>query len=164
MHRSLVAFAAVTVFVVAGLDGCHRPSLASRAGAQAPADSVEGVVREVGVQAASNTVLARGDSEPALTLSGAPLLSRVAGLRVAIIGKKDGDHFAVTRFAVIAANGVRAADGKLTAQGGGLVLVTPSGARYTVNGASSALRADVGHRVWIAGLLDGQVVSYGVID
>lgn len=118
----------------------------------------------VGVEALPSTVLATDDGQPAMELSGAPLLSRVAGLRVAVMGKKDDGHFRVSRFAVIAANGVRAADGRLTAEADGLVLVTPTGARYTVNGASAALRADVGHRVWIAGLLDGQVVSYGVID
>jgi hypothetical protein len=156
---SAAAFLAIT-----GVSGCHRRTLASRAGAQTPTDSVEGVVHVVGVQAAATTVLATDDSAPALTLSGAPLVSRVSGLRVAVMGKKDGDHFVVSRFAVIAANGVRAVDGRLATQGAGLVLVTPIGARYTVNGASPALRAKVGHRVWIAGLLDGQVVSYGVID
>lgn len=164
MRRDLLMCAAAALFVIAGVDGCHRRSLASRAGAQTPPDSIEGVVRVVGVEAASNTVLATDDGQPALVLSGAPLLSRVAGLRVAVLGKKDDGHLKVSRFVVIAANGVRAADGRLTVDGNGLVLVTPSGARYTVNGASSALRADVGHRVWIAGLLDGQVVSYGVID
>ncbi|HEY4218675.1 MAG TPA: hypothetical protein VGM67_16150 [Gemmatimonadaceae bacterium] len=164
MRRELVACAAMALLTLGGVNGCHRPSLGARAGAQTPMDSVEGVVRAVGVQGASNVVLATDDSAPSLRLSGAPLLSRVAGLRVAVVGKRDGDHFTVSRFAVVAANGVRAADGRLTAQGAGLMLVTPAGARYIVNGASPALRANLGHRVWIAGLLDGQVVFYGVID
>jgi hypothetical protein len=164
MRRDLSLCAVAALLVIAGVDGCHRRSLASRAGAQTPPDSVEGVVRVVGVEAASNTVLATDDGQPALVLSGTPLLSRVAGLRVAVLGKQDDRRFTVSRFAVIAANGVRAVDGRLTADGNGLVLVTPAGARYTVIGASSGLRADVGHRVWIAGILDGQVVSYGVID
>jgi len=164
MRRTLSASGIVLLLALSGMSGCHRRSLASRAGAQTPADSAEGVVKVTGVEAASNTVLSTDDGQPSLTLSGAPLLSRVTGLRVAVLGHKDGDNFAVSRFAVIAANGVRAVDGKLTAQGDDLVLVTPAGARYTVNGASAGLRAHVGHRVWIAGLLDGQVVSYGVID
>jgi hypothetical protein len=128
------------------------------------ADSLEGVVRIVGVEEMPRTMLVPDDGSRSIELAGVPLLSKVAGLRVAVLGTRSGGRMDVSRFHVVAANGVRAADGVLIANGSAFVLVMPSGARLSVARPSPGLRALVGHRVWISGDLAGETVAYGVID
>lgn len=148
-----------------GIAACQRPHTSSDTVSDpAAGDSIEGVVRVVGVEALPRITLVMEGGGAALDLVGAPLLSRVAGLKVAAIGTRTGRTFDVARFMVIAANGVRAVDGVLTRQGNDVILVTPSGGWFTIENASPALRANVGHRVWISGVQDGQTVAYGVID
>ena len=129
----------------------------------APNDSVEGIVRVVGVEAMAETVLALDDGSASLRLVGPDALRRVNGLRVAVIGLRDKQSFAVWRFVVVAANGLAASDGLLVARGDSLVLVTQRGALF-VRAPSPGLRAAVRHRVWISGSLDAPTVAYGIIE
>ena len=128
------------------------------------ADSLDGIVRIVGVDAFPQTVLALDDSSAAITLEGSTALRRVAGLRVAVVGARVGSRFTVNRFAVVAANGVPAHDGVLTLDGDVLVLVTATGAHLHLVNPSPSLRGALGHRIWISGPLAQSPVAYGIIE
>ena len=155
---------AIACVGLASLFACGGRSVARGAPAViSPNDSLEGIVRMVGVEAMPETVLATDDGSPALRLVGPNALRRVAGLRVAVIGLRDKQSFAVWRFAVVAANGVAASDGLLVARGDSLVLVTERGA-LSVRAPSPGLRAALQHRVWISGPLDAPTVAYGIIE
>ena len=127
------------------------------------ADSVEGIVRVVGVDALPQVVLATDDAQ-SIRLVDAGRLDRVAGLRVLVRGVRDDRQMKVKSFRVVAANGVPATDGKLSANGTELLIITEDGRRLTVRRPAAGLRAIVGHRVWLAGPLDGETVAYGVIE
>ncbi len=156
----------VALAVCSPASACHRsggvPNEA--AGRGAAADSIEGIVRVVGVDALPQVTLTRDEGSPAVTLLGVESLRRVAGLRVAVAGILRGTRLTVSRFHVIAANGVPATDGVLAADGDALTLVTADGKRHPLLKPSPALRAAVGHRVWISGPLDREPVAYGVIE
>jgi hypothetical protein len=163
--RSLVAVS-VALAVGSAASACHRPGGVPNevAGRGATVDSVKGIVRVVGVDALPQLTLIRDDGSPALTLIGVESLRRVAGLRVAVAGILRGTQLTVSRFHVIAANGVPAIDGTLALRGGALTLETEDGTRHTLVSPSPALRAAVGHRVWISGPLDRPAVAYGIIE
>jgi len=127
-------------------------------------DSLQGIVRVVGVEAFPQAVLVLGDSSPPITLDGPPALRRVAGLRVAVVGERVGARFTVSRFVVVAANGLPAIDGIVVASGDVLTLVTADGKRFPLVNPSPVLRASIGHRVWISGPLDHEAVAYGIIE
>jgi len=145
---------------------CHQsgrvPNEAARRGDAA--DSVQGIVRLTGVNALPQVTLARDDGTPAITLIGVESLRRVAGLRVAVAGILRGTQLNVSRFHVLSANGVPAVDGTLTLSGGVLTFETEDGIRHALISPSPALRAAVGHRVWISGPLDRAAVAYGIIE
>lgn len=152
--------------VVAIASACHRGS--GGAAREAPpvvvADSVQGLVQVVGGEPFTTVVLAPDDRSPAVTLDGPPSLHHVAGLRVAVVGARVGTRLTVSRFIVVAANGIPATDGTLAASGDALTLVTAEGKRFPLVDPSPALRAAVGHRVWISGPLDHEPIAYGVIE
>ena len=160
------ARAAAALIVVAVVSACHRrPASASPALQHAiAADSLQGVVQVVGVGAFPQVVLALDDRSPAITLDGPTSLRRVAGLRVAVVGARVGKRFTVSGFIVVAANGLPAVDGTLAASGNVLTLVTADGRRFPLVNPSPALRAAIGHRVWISGPLDHEAVAYGIIE
>jgi hypothetical protein len=155
---------AVACLAVASLSACGGRGVARGAPLViAPNDSLEGIVRVVGVEAMPETVLATDDGSPALRLVGPDALRRVAGLRVAVIGLRDNPSFFVWRFTVVAANGVAASDGLLVARGDSLVLITERGT-LPVRAPSPGLRAALRHRVWVSGPLDAPTVAYGIIE
>jgi hypothetical protein len=145
--------------------GCHHAADRTRAEikATAGADSLQGTVTIVGVDAFPKAMLTLDDGGPALTLIGADALRSVAGLRIAVVGVRLGAQFTVEKFAVVAANGVPAIDGTLVEDGGALFVVTPDGVRHRLVNPSAALRGVVGHRVWVSGPLDHPPVAYGII-
>jgi hypothetical protein len=151
--------------MIVTLAACHQSSGSTvRTPERLTSDSLEGIVRVVGVQAFPEVTLARDDGLTAVTLEGPFTLSRVAGLRVAVAGTRVGTRFTVNRFVVVAANGVPAHDGILTLDGDALVLVTAAGTRLPVANPPPALRGALGHRVWISGRLEQAAVAFGVID
>ena len=164
MKNAARGLVTVACAAIASLSACGGRSVARGAPpAIAANDSVEGIVRMVGVEAAPEVVLAMDDGSPALHLVGPGALRRVAGLRVAVIGLRDKRAFDVWRFSVVAANGVAASDGLLVARGDSLVLVTERGT-LAVRAPSPGLRAALQHRVWISGSLDAPTVAYGIIE
>jgi Protein of unknown function (DUF5818) len=65
---------------------------------------------------------------------------------------------------VTSANGLPATDGRLSLERGTLVLTTADGRRYPLTHPSPVLRANVGARVWVAGAISREPVSYGIIQ
>jgi hypothetical protein len=141
---------------------CHRAG--AGASRQPSADSLQGIVRVVGVDALPQVVLVLDDASPAVMLDGPLSLRRVAGLRIAVFGDRAGARFVVRRFVVLSANGVEATDGMLASDGETLVLVTPDGARHRLVHPPSPLRAATGHRAWVSGPLDREPVAFGIIE
>ena len=153
---------------------CHRASSVAAAESPAPVsekarapvgtDSLEGTVRVVGVDALPVVTLVPDAASRSVTLDGPPSLRRVAGLRIAAVGERSGARLAVRRFTVLAANGVPATDGVLAADGDALMLVTSDGTRHRLVNPPPLLRSSVGHRAWVSGALDRELVAYGIID
>jgi hypothetical protein len=143
---------------------CHRASAGTPDGPRTPVDSLEGVVHVAGTNPFPQTTLAPDNGGRAVTLDGSASLRHLDGLRIAAVGALTGNHLAVARFTVLAANGVAATDGMLALNGDALVLVTAAGKRYVLVNPSPVLRANVGHRVWVSGPLDREPVAYGIID
>lgn len=141
-----------------------QASVTAEKTASARVDSLEGIVRVVGVDALPQVVLVLDDASPTITLEGPASLRRVAGLRIAVAGERAGARFAVRRFIVLSANGVAATDGMLAADGETLVLVTPDGARHRLVNPPPLLRASTGHRAWVSGPLDREPVAFGIIE
>lgn len=144
--------------------GGARASVTAEKVATARTDSLEGIVRVVGVDALPQVVLVLDDASPSVTLEGPASLRRVAGLRIAVVGERAGARFAVRRFIVLSANGVAVTDGMLAADGEALVLVTPDGARHRLVNPPPLFRASVGHRAWVSGPLDREPVAFGIIE
>jgi hypothetical protein len=149
----------VVAFVIAG---CHRTPRSVDV-ASIRADSAEGTVRVVGVDALPRMTLATDDGR-GLALDGPDVLRRVAGLRVMVSGTRGARDFHVATFRVTAAAGVPAIDGVLATQDGMLVLLTADGRRFVLRDPPEGLRATLGHRVWVTGPPNGPPVSYGLIE
>jgi hypothetical protein len=164
--RGRLGHLAVALAAATGVGACQHKSGAAKGGAQhgASTDSLQGVVRIVGVDTDPQVTLAFDNGGAAVTLVGAASLRHIDGLRVAVVGSRDGPRLSVSRFIVVAANGVAATDGTLSAEGETLVLVTADGTRHRLVGPSPALRAAIGHRVWVSGPLDSAPVAYGIIE
>src|SRR4029077_7310401 len=86
------------------------------------------------VEAAPMITLVPDGGGRAVTLTGAPVLARVDGLHVAVVGRRVGSALRVERFTVVAANGLPATDGRLMAEGDVLYLVTVDGVRHRLGG------------------------------
>ncbi len=149
------------------LAACARgsvPADAAPAGAAVPGDSLRGTVRVTGSYPAVTYVVedAAGRHTP---LEGDPaVLRRLDGLEVAFRGEARGAApFRVTRTEVRAANGIPAVDGVLARDEGRDVLVTRDGTRHVIARLPEALRGRTGSRVWLAGPLDGDIDSFGII-
>jgi hypothetical protein len=126
--------------------------------------AVRGVVRLAGSAPTQRLVLRREDGST-LPLEGASLtaLRRVGGTEVEARGVMQGESFAVSSFTVVAADGAPARDGVLERSGESLVLRTATG-RVTLGNPPSALRAQVGARVWITGDPATGPNAYGIIE
>jgi hypothetical protein len=131
---------------------------------QAATDSVVGRVQLVGSEPFPRVVLIPDNGALPLTLIGPPTPRRVDGLDVSVVGRIAGSKLFVTRFAVVAANGAPATDGRLVADGDTLYIVTADGVRHALVNPSPNLRANVGRRVWVSGPLDQEPIAYGVIE
>ncbi|HEU4559079.1 MAG TPA: hypothetical protein VFS20_14560 [Longimicrobium sp.] len=130
------------------------------------ADWLRGTVDIVGSEPGTWVVLRLGGGRRDVTLLGdTRLLRRLAGLEVAVWGASESPGvFRVTRVEVRAADGIAAVDGVLARQGAGWVLVTHDGRRLPVARLPQALRGMEGARVWLAGPLDRDPDSSGVIS
>jgi hypothetical protein len=134
------------------------------AGGAAAEDTLRGTVRVTGSEPAVTYVVedAAGRHTP---LEGDPaVLRRLDGLEVAVRGEARGTApFRVTRTEVRAVNGVPAMDGVLAREDGRDVLLSRDGTRHVIVRLPAGLRGAVGSRVWLAGPLDGDIDSFGII-
>jgi hypothetical protein len=154
------AFAALSITAA-----CHRAPVAATltGNPRIAADSLQGIIKIVGSEPFPQTTLSFDDGSPALVLDSAAALKSVAGLRVAVIGVRQGRRMVVDRFMVLSANGIEAMDGTLTLDDGDLILVRASGARQRLARPPPSLRALAGRRVWVSGDLSREVVAFGII-
>ena len=174
MKPGRAARLALTLAAGAVAAACHRGSRVAATESPAPVsekarapvgtDSLEGIVRVVGIDALPLVTLVPDDASPSVTLDGPASLRRVTGLRIAVVGERSGARLAVRRFIVLAANGVPATDGVIAADGDALLLVTSDGTRHRLVNPPPLLRSSVGHRAWVSGALDRAPVAYGIIE
>ncbi len=181
VHGTLAGVAALAVLAISvGAGACHHrnggasaaaESAQANADAQANAkanpnmqDTLTGQVKVVGAAPFPTVSLVSDSGGASVELVGPATLSSVNGLRVTVAGSRAGSRFTVKRFTVVGANGVSATDGRLTADGDALALVTADGVRHPLAKPSPGLRAHIGSRVWVAGPLDSEPVAYGVIE
>jgi hypothetical protein len=160
-----VPCARVALVLATAVAACHR------GGAQAAvlrdnsaSESDTGIVRVVGVEAAASVVLEIDGARQSITLDGPAALRRVDGLRVAVTGARAGARLTVRRFAVLSANGVPAVDGMLAKDGDATVLITIDGVRHRLVNPPALLRENAGHRAWVSGPLDREIVAFGIIQ
>lgn len=154
------------------LAACARegPPPAGTAGAgQAPAvspvpgDTLRGTLRRVGSEPAVSYLLVDAAGRAAALSGEGALLERLTGLEVMVAGAPGPEGFRVESVAVRAANGVPAVDGVLAREGGRDVLVLADGRRAAIVRLPEALRGRTGARVWLAGPLDGDIDSFGIL-
>lgn len=133
--------------------------------ASAQPDTLRGTVQVVGSEPGTSVVLTDRLGQPVTLLGEGPVLRSLAGLDVAVEGRREspGD-FRVESVAVRAANGVPAVDGRLARDGAGWVLVAADGRRLPVAALPHDLRGRAGARVWLAGPLDRVPDAFGVIE
>lgn len=158
MHRLLL--------LALALAACARGSAApAGGGAAAMADTLRGTVRATGSEPGVIFVVV-DDVGRATALDGdRAVLERLAGVEVAVQGLAvPGAPFRVARVAVRAVEGVPAVDGVLAHEDGLDVLVMADGTRRVIARLPEALRRRTGSRVWLAGPLDGDIDSFGVIS
>ncbi len=133
-------------------------------GAAMSADTLRGTLRMTGSEPGVIFVVADAAGRATALDGDRALLERLAGLDVAVQGEAAaGAPFRVSRVTVRASGGVAAADGVLAREGGRDVLVMHDGTRRVVARLPEALRGRTGSRVWLAGPLDGDIDSFGVI-
>lgn len=161
MHRLL--------FLALALAACAGRSAAGDAaseggGAAARGDTLRGTVRITGSEPGVTYVVEDAAGRQTALEGGRSLLERLAGVEVAVEGDAvAGAPFRVSRVAVRAVQGIAAVDGVLAREGGRDVLVLRDGSRRVVARLPEALRGRAGARVWLAGPLDGDIDSFGVI-
>lgn len=159
--RTVLAISAA-VGITAASVSC-RPVRNSSA-AVAP-DSVTGTVAVTGTSFEKQIVLRPESGRPirlTVTASDSSALSRMTGVEVRMIGKRNGDVLEVEKFAAVRVAGLPVVDGVLRNDGGRLVLDTSEGTIQLGN-PPDALRGMVGARVWISGPLDKGPNTYGLI-
>lgn len=160
MHRPLL--------LALALAACARGSAAGDAApgtdAAAPADTLRGTVRITGPEPGVTFVVVDAAGRGTALAGDRALLERLAGLEVMVEGDATpGVPFRVVAVRVRAVEGVAAVDGVLARDGDRDVLVMHDGTRRVVARLPQALRGRTGARVWLAGPLDGDIDSFGVI-
>lgn len=159
------------VLCALALGACAREAPAPVSRGTAPGAAVPAVLAD----SARGTLLVTG-AEPGVTyvvvdaagrgtpLEGDPALLRaLAGLEIVVRGTRAAHAFQVADVSVRAAEGVPATDGVLAREDGRDVLVLGDGTRRAVARLPQGLRGRTGAWVWLAGPLDGDVTSFGVI-
>lgn len=126
-------------------------------------DSARGTLDRTGSEPGVTYVVVDDAGRVTILEGDRALLQRLAGLEVAVWGTRAVHAFHVAHVAVRADGGVPATDGVLAREDGRDVLVLRDGARRVVARLPEALRGRTGARVWLAGPLDGDIASFGVI-
>jgi hypothetical protein len=154
------------LLLVLALAACARGSAApAGGGAAAGADTLRGTLRITGSEPGVTFVVVDASGRTTALDGDRVLLERLAGVEVAVEGDAVADApFRVARVAVRAVEGVAAVDGVLAREGGRDVLVLADGTRRVVARLPEPLRGRTGARVWLAGPLDSDIDSFGVIS
>ncbi len=142
--------------------GCHHASRTSSASIEP--DSLAGIVSVTGTAFEQHLILRSGNSATALsaTTSDSAALSRLGGVEVLIIGRREPTLFRVERFTAVNVAGLPVVDGFVRKDGARLVLETTHGP-IPLGNPPTALRGMIGARIWIGGPLDKGPNTYGVI-
>jgi hypothetical protein len=142
--------------------GCHHP--APQPSVAIGADSLTGIVSITGTSFEQQLVLRSGTT--ATLLSAAALdsgaLSRLGGVEVLVVGRKDGNRFRVEHLTSLSVAGSPVVDGIVRIYGDRVVVETARGP-LPLGNPPSGLRALNGARVWIGGPLNTGPNTYGVI-
>ena len=169
-----------TLALLVSLAGCHTLRQSDPAELvvthASASDSVRGRLSVAGSEPLVGVLLTPTGGGAPLALSGAPsvLLRGLGGMDVVVRGRLTGERsgtasprtapeFSVDEFEVRAVDGVSATDGVVAVADGSFFLVTADGRRLAARYLPAALRQKVGARVFVAGALDGEAASYGVI-
>jgi hypothetical protein len=142
--------------------GCHHP--APKPSVAIQADSVTGIVSITGTSFEQKIVLRSGTTATMLSAAAADsaALSRLGGVEVLVIGRRDGNRFRVEHLTALSVAGSPVVDGVVRNYGDRLVLETARGP-LPLGNPPSGLRALAGARVWIGGPLNTGPNTYGVI-
>ena len=143
---------------------------------QTTVDTVRGLLSQVGSEPAVELVITPAKGAPLVIMGGQTARLRSLGkVEVMLAGRYPGLRsmtaapgglraFEADRFTVRAADGVAAYDGVIVKAGSSYFLEAPSGRRFAVDHLPEMLRGLIGARVFLAGPLDRDPVSYGVIS
>ena len=144
------------------LAACGRPGVEHGADSRAAADSVAGIVTEIGADPATQLSLASaaGGAPRLLVGDSAQPMRSVSGAEVVVLGAPGAEGFRVTGFTVRSVSGMAVDDGVVTRGAGGLELVMRGGARRPL---PAQLEPYAGQRVWVTRPESGRAPSFGVI-
>jgi hypothetical protein len=142
--------------------GCHRP--APKPSVAIEADSLTGIVSITGTSFEQQLVVRSGTTATLLSAAApdSAALSRLGGVEVLVVGRKDGNRFRVEHLTALSVAGSPVVDGIVRNYGDRLVLETTRGP-LPLGNPPSGLRALNGARVWIGGPLNSGPNTYGVI-
>jgi hypothetical protein len=171
--------------IVTVLDACTRRALSPKQEvgmtdeiAMASPDTARGIVRRVGADPLSRLALlpVPPRAAPPLALSGVmdSELQAAEGLEVMVAGRLTTEIsrevapggarvFTVQRFAVRAADGVEAHDGRLVSLNGRWYLESTPDTRVLIVGLPGALTGQVGARIFLVGPLNKTAQAFGVL-
>ena len=137
-------------------------------------DTAIGIVKLLGTAPTAQLALIPNGGGGNIALAGPIMaaLKRANGAEIWVSGKITSGpgrplaarRMEVERFVVRTVDGVRVTDGILMADGETLFLVASDGTRHRLVTPPSALRSQVGARVWIAGPIDQEPNTFGIIQ
>lgn len=160
---------------VACQSAAHRSTDDREVPIQSTVDTVRGTLSLVGSEPGVELVLRPANGNPYAVIGGqlarlralgkveVMLAGRLTALKSMTASPMGLQVFEADKFVVRSADGIPAYDGTIALEGGKYVLISASGRRWPVDHLPVALRSLVGSRVFLAGPLDRDPVSYGVI-
>lgn len=142
--------------------GCHHPE--PKPSVAIEADSLTGIVSITGTSFEQQQVLRSGATATLLSAAApdSAALSRLGGIEVLVVGRKDGNRFRVEHVTALSVAGSPVVDGIVRNYGDRVVVETTRGP-LPLGNPPAGLRALTGARVWIGGPLDKGPNTYGVI-
>lgn len=145
---------------------CTAVQTPEEAGPAAPADTLLGIVSEVGSVPATWISLRPSDGSPSVTLLGpaAAPLSSLTGAEVWVEGVRSANGFDVARFVVRRINDQPVDDGIVARQNGEWGIQLTGGGWRAVSYPAPSFTALAGRRVWISRPPPNTAPSFGVIQ
>jgi hypothetical protein len=142
--------------------GCHHP--APKPSVAIGVDSLTGIVSITGTSFERQLVLRAGNTATVLlaAASDSAALSRLGGVEVLVVGRKDGNRFRVEHVTALSVAGSAVVDGIVRNYGDRVVVETARGP-LPLGNPPAGLRALNGARIWIGGPLNTGPNTYGVI-